>query len=214
MNPLPASNLRSNIATWAAPACQAPAITAVLLDLLQREPFDPAFRGQTLKTLYFDTADRALRKARIKGNAYLTLRLRCYEAEGRPEAYAASAKTETIKQRWTIDHDQAEFFKSNPAQAWPQLLTADLLARLLELTDRSPLLPAVCIDATRYAVEDDQDRITLDLDVRTDTGKCLPSGVVEFKSTDKNTPPPASLLALPLRPIKLSKFLWATDWRA
>jgi hypothetical protein len=46
--------------------------------------------------------------------------------------------------------------------------------------------------------------------VRTDTGKCLPYAVLEHKSADAEASTPGSLLALPLRPVKLSKFLWAT----
>jgi hypothetical protein len=41
----------------------------------------------------------------------------------------------------------------------------------------------------------------------------LPSGVLEFKSRDPNGQIPANLADLKLRPIKLSKFLWATLWR-
>jgi hypothetical protein len=65
----------------------------------------------------------------------------------------------------------------------------------------------------RYAVEDKQDRLTLDVDVATDTGKALPTGVLEFKSTVAAAGPPPALSSLGLRPIKLSKFLWATQWR-
>ena len=57
------------------------------------------------------------------------------------------------------------------------------------------------------------DRLTLDLCVATDTGKRLPCGVLEFKSIDAGAGPPGRLPALGLRPIKLSKFLWATLWR-
>ncbi len=46
--------------------------------------------------------------------------------------------------------------------------------------------------------------------VETDTGKCLPHGVLEFKSLAQGAEPPASLELLGLRPIKLSKYLWAT----
>jgi hypothetical protein len=37
--------------------------------------------------------------------------------------------------------------------------------------------------------------------------------VLEFKSTRKTAVPPAALAGLNLRPIKISKFLWATLWR-
>jgi hypothetical protein len=47
--------------------------------------------------------------------------------------------------------------------------------------------------------------------VRTDTGKVLPCSVLEFKSSHPENLPPAALGNLALRPIKLSKFLWATQ---
>ncbi len=93
-------------------------------------------------------------------------------------------------------------------EALAKQLPADLLARLLELAVVSPVQPVVCVQCHRYAVEDDQDRLTLDCDIRTDTGKALPHAVLEFKSTAPDEPP-APLAAL--RPIKLSKFLWATE---
>jgi hypothetical protein len=52
--------------------------------------------------------------------------------------------------------------------------------------------------------------LTLDLGVATDTGKTLLAGVLEHKTTSQ----PAALdwpRALGLRPVKLSKFLWATE---
>ena len=82
-----------------------------------------------------------------------------------------------------------------------------MLARLLELADNTPVKPVVCVLCRRYAVENDQDRATLDSCVRTNTGKHLPFNVLEFKSTEPDDPP-EPLAAL--RPIKLSKFLWAT----
>jgi hypothetical protein len=91
------------------------------------------------------------------------------------------------------------------------LLPADQLARLVELAGKEPLLPAVAVLAARYAVEDDTDRLTLDLDVATDTGKRLPFGVLEFKSRLPGAALAPAVAALPLRPIKLSKFLWATE---
>ena len=74
-------------------------------------------------------------------------------------------------------------------------------------------MPVVAIHARRYAVEDDIDRFTLDVDVVTDTGKYLPVGVLEFKSQLAGAQPPPGLTTLNLRPIKLSKFLWSTLWR-
>ncbi len=44
--------------------------------------------------------------------------------------------------------------------------------------------------------------------VATDTGKTYPCGVLEYKSTRAGGRPPLTVGGL--RPIKLSKFLWAT----
>jgi hypothetical protein len=85
-----------------------------------------------------------------------------------------------------------------------------LRARLIELAANSLILPVACVECHRYAVEDDQDRLSLDCHIRTDTGKRLPHAVLEFKSTRPDEPPDA-LAALHLRPIKLSKFLWARE---
>jgi hypothetical protein len=67
--------------------------------------------------------------------------------------------------------------------------------------------------ARRYARADDTDRLALDLHVDTDTGKQLPAGVLEFKSTQADAEPLQPVAVLHLRPIKLSKSLWATVWR-
>jgi hypothetical protein len=48
------------------------------------------------------------------------------------------------------------------------------------------------------------------LDAGTDGGKRLHYGVLEWKSTDDGAEVPAPVAALNLRPLKLSKFLWAT----
>jgi hypothetical protein len=92
----------------------------------------------------------------------------------------------------------------------PGRLPAHLRARLTEL-GADELVPVVTICGHRYAVEDDQDRLTLDCCVRTDRGKQLGYGVLEFKSTKPNDTPPRRLIGLRLRPLKLSKFLWATE---
>jgi hypothetical protein len=63
----------------------------------------------------------------------------------------------------------------------------------------------------RYAVEDDQDRMTLDCCVYTDRNKHLGYGVLEYKSSNRKAAPPGRLTRLGLRPLKLSKFLWATQ---
>jgi hypothetical protein len=192
------------------PACRLPAVAGALLDALPREAFDPAFHGQALATTYFDTADFDLRKARAKGTKYLTLRLRCYgPADDRPAAYALSAKTEDRKWRVEVGPDSAHFLLTTPARLVP-FLPGDLAARLLELAGERPLLAVVTVRGRRYAVEDDRDRLTLDVDVNADSGKCLPYAVLEFKSTQKDAIPPDFHLTPPLCPLKISKFLWAT----
>jgi hypothetical protein len=50
--PLPAENLRTNLATWAVPIDALPAVANVLHDFLPNEPFDSNFRGQHLETTY------------------------------------------------------------------------------------------------------------------------------------------------------------------
>jgi hypothetical protein len=207
---LPAPDIRSNLGTWAVPGCRVPAVAAAMLGSYPAEPFDPKFQGQRLGTTYFDTQSFALRKARLKGQRYLVIRLRCYQPSDR---YALSVKTENQKFRSPLASEAAEvLLQSRPPDFLP-LLPADLQARLLELVGDDEVMPVVSVGCTRYAVENGQDRFTLDVDVAADTGRCLPAGVLEFKSTRKNASPPDELLALNLRPIKLSKFLWATDWR-
>jgi hypothetical protein len=212
MNPVPAKDLRTNIASWAVPPSVIPAVAGLILGELPREVFDPSFFGQHINTHYFDTLDFLLQKARKKGDKYLTLRVRCYKALARDEAYALSAKTEEQKFRVEIDEETADFLTStnNPLPKLMDLLPGDLGARLMELTDDQPLLVVTKVHAHRYAVEDAKDRFTFDVDVSTDSGKQLPFGVLEFKSTDENATPPGGLFTLNLRPIKISKFLWAT----
>jgi hypothetical protein len=211
MDPLPTRDLRTNRATWAVPTASLPQVARALTDALPPEAFDLAFNGQRLETTYFDTAGFDLRKARHRKERYLTLRLRCYD-NGRQETYALSAKTEGEKWRQEVDPDVADLLlaaEADPGQALP----AHLLARLQQLTGGKPVLPVVTVCCRRYAVEDDADRLTLDVGVSTDTGKCLDTHVLEFKSTDPAAPPPGRLGSLGLRPMKLSKFLWATLWR-
>ena len=212
MPPLPAAPLRTNLGTWAVPDADLPAVAAVLLDALPTEPFDAAFRGQELETTYFDTPDFALRKARRRGDTYLTLRVRCYRQSDR-EAYALSAKTEKEKWRTGIAPETAGLLLESPSGLVTllALLPADLAARLLDLAGEQGVRPVACVSARRYAVEEAQDRLTLDVGVETDSGKCLPFHVLEFKSADAGAAPPGRLPALALRPIKLSKFLWATE---
>jgi hypothetical protein len=210
MNSLPAQDLRSNLGTWAVPPALTPAVARVLLDALPREEYDPEFRGQELETTYFDTHGFALRKARRRGGRYLTLRLRCYQTG---DVYAVSAKTENCKFRLEIQHWQAEAILGGATELLVEMLPVDLVARLMALTDGESLVPTVTVLARRYSVENDTDRLTLDVDVRTDTGKALSAGVLEFKSVRQAADPPAGLAGLNLRPVKISKFLWATLWR-
>jgi hypothetical protein len=204
--------MRQNLATWAVPACQLPAVAHVLHDILPNEVYDPHFQGQHLETTYFDTERFALRKARRREDRYLTLRIRCYEEPGGSEVYAISAKTEQEKWRLEIEPAVAHLLLAGNEDL-AGLLPANLLARLQELSGGIPVVPIVTVYCRRYAVEDAEDRFTLDVDVTTDTDKELPFGVLEFKSTDPGAGVPASLALLGLRPLKLSKFLWATDWR-
>jgi hypothetical protein len=204
---LPAADLRSNVATWAVACGQLPAVAYCLPHLAPTEEFDPTFRGQDLATTYFDTLDLRLRKARQRGEKYLTLRLRCYGGL----VFALSAKTEGQKWRQEVDAQTAgALLGTSPAAALHGLLPANVLARLQDLAGEEFLLPAACVHCRRYAVENAQDRFTLDVGVRTDTGKGLPFSVLEYKSTDPEASPPGSLQGIGLRPLKLSKFLWAT----
>jgi len=211
MKPYPA-DLKSNLATWAVPMDCLPAVARAMLATYSPEPFDPAYRGQSLETTYFDTLGQDLRKARIKGAKYITVRLRGYSTR----AWALSVKTEDVKSRVEVSADVARLLLASDfsqATPWSSFLPADLYARLVELTDEEPLGAVVTVCSQRYAVEDDTDRMTLDVDVHTDTNRRLSAAVLEFKSTDRSRPPPEALAGLGLRSIKLSKFLWATDWR-
>jgi hypothetical protein len=209
--PLPAPALRTNVGTWAVPAGRLPAVAAAMLQALPAEGFDPGFAGQDLETTYFDTPDFRLRKARRRGAKYLTLRVRCYSGPADP-AYALSAKTEAQKWRAPLAAGPAEALLAGQAvlSLLQTLLPTDLLARLQELTAGDAPGPIVTVCGRRYACEGAEDRLTLDCAVRTDTGKCLPFHVLEFKSTEAGGATPPAFQGLRLRPIKLSKFLWAT----
>src|SRR5262249_12943560 len=128
------------------------------------------------------------------------------------DAYAVSIKTENEKWRQEIPRSLAHFLLSgvDPTPTLAQLLPGNLFARLLELSQQKPLLPACKVCCARYSVEDESDRFTLDVGVHTTTAKCLPYGVLEYKSARDDATPPGSLLSLLLPPLKLSKFLWAT----
>jgi hypothetical protein len=213
--PVPAQDLRSNIGTWAIALKELPSLAWRMTAALPTEAFDPHFQGQYLETTYFDTRDFALLKARKKASKYLTLRIRCYSpayTHGTPrpineESYALSAKTEDQKVRAPLESFKAEtLLAGGPIEAWSGLLPGDLMARLLELVGDDSLVPVVTVCCRRYAVEDRAQRLTLDIDVRTDNGKCYGANVLEHKSTSRSSVLPFSV---PGRPIKLSKFVWA-----
>jgi hypothetical protein len=217
MSALPATDLRSNVGTWSVSAWQLPALSKQMLEILQPERYDPSFAGQYLETTYFDTRDFALRKARVKGKKYITIRIRCYSptrtAGGQysEPVYAISAKTESKKVRNQIDADIAEALLGmaglEPSNL-SGLLPADVIARIVEISHSEPLVPVVTLCFHRFAVEDDRHRLTLDVDIHSDTGRRYPCQVLEQKSTSHEATP---LISLPLRPIKLSKFLWSTS---
>ncbi len=135
-------DLRNNIGTWAVPTDAIPAVSEAILRALPAEPYDPAFRGQKLETTYFDTQRFALRKARRKGEKYLTLLLRCYEAPDGSEFYALSAKTESQKFRLPLTPEDAEAVLANPGFC-RHMMPPDLMVRLVELGGDDDLLGAV-----------------------------------------------------------------------
>jgi hypothetical protein len=119
-----------------------------------------------------------------------------------------------VKVRFPIPPDKADFLLAgqNITPVVMDLLPADLAARLNEIVGDELLIPVVCVNARRYATEEaggEGQRFTLDTGVHTDRGECLAYHVLEFKAA-KDTPPPGWPLALGLRPVKSSKFLWAT----
>jgi hypothetical protein len=204
---LPAEEIRSNLGTWAVATRELPRVTRTLAALLPAEVYDPEFRGQDLRTTYFDTASLALRAARRKKVRYLTLRLRAYPGQ----VFAMSAKTEEQKYRCEVDPDRAaRLLTGFRPDVLSGIFPPDLIARLYELAGDNDLLPCATVRCRRFAVEDAVDRFTLDVDVATDIGKRLPAAVLEFKSGGVEPAPAAVVECLPL--IKLSKFLWATAW--
>jgi hypothetical protein len=195
--PIPTEDLRTNIGTWAVGTALLPAVTKFMLDALPAEEYDPCFCGQPLCTTYFDTKDFNLRKARIKKDKYIVVRLREY-----PGAVCAlSAKTEDEKFRVEVTATDIDSLVGK--------LPTNMQARLMDLVGDKPLVPVVTIKCRRYAVEDDQDRFTLDAETCTDAGKQMPYAILEYKSNTKKDPAQA-LQDLGLRPIKMSKFLWST----
>jgi hypothetical protein len=207
MPPIPATDLRTQQGTWIVPVHAIPSVAQLMLDTLPKEQYDPAFQGQELETSYFDDANYTLRKARVKKDRYITVRLRCYDAPGRPDVYAISAKTDSEKWRQEIPSAAAEAILAGSLAIESQL-PPHLAARLVEL-DSEPLRPVVCVHCHRFAVEDDTDRLTLDLHVNTDRRAELACGVLEYKA-DNNVAIMNAIEALGLAPLKLSKFLWAT----
>ena len=124
------------------------------------------------------------------------------------DAYALSAKTEDQKFfRLPIAEDVAYRIVDGDIDALAPLLPHELLARFLELTDASPVRTATMVMCRRYAVEDDQDRLTLDTNVRTPVGKRMDFNVLEFKSV-KPKPMPMALANL-----MLSTLAWRLDFR-
>ena len=213
MDSLPAPRLRANVGTWAVPVALLPAVTKCLLESLLPEPFDAGFAGQDLDTTYFDAPNFDLRKARLRKDRYLTLRIRRYAQTSRPDAYALSAKTEAAKFRADVPAALAIAALRNPSALAALLqaaLPADLLARLLDLAGAADLAAVTMVCCRRNAVEDDRDRFTLDVAVQTDLSKTLPFTVLEFKSSSASRTHANWPGIMGLRPIKLSKFLWAT----
>jgi hypothetical protein len=217
MQPLPATDQRSNLGTWSVQDCFLPAVANLMLATLPKENYDSNFNGQYLQTTYLDDHSFNLRKSRVSADRYLTLRLRCYSAaQGAGGAYpstlfALSAKTEDTKFRVEVSDAAAETILAGTVPGvLASYLPPDLLVRLIDLIGDGPIVPVVTVCAHRYAVEDATDRLTLDTEIYTDTGKHFPSNVLEFKSTDK-TKDHSFVHSVPaVRPIKLSKFLWAT----
>jgi hypothetical protein len=190
---IPTEDIRTNLDTFAVPTCLLPAVSHFMHDAFPNEPYDPHFYGQPIVTMYYDTKDFDLRRARNKGDRSITLRIRQYPGR----TLAVSAKTEEEKYR-----AQTTKFDINQ-------MPAHLQARVMEIAGNKPPVPVVTVYTRRHAMEDNEDRFTLDADVQTDLGISLPFAVLEFKSNEFKSPP-APLLAIGLKPIKLSKFLWAT----
>jgi hypothetical protein len=69
---------------------------------------------------------------------------------------------------------------------------------------------SVEIHATRYAVEDSTERLTLDTGVCTTKGDRLPFAVLEYKSVAGGQALPQTIVALDLIQLKFSKLLWGT----
>lgn len=206
------TDLRANVATRGVSLSALPLVVSGMTLALPPETYDPSFRGQRLHTIYFDTERLVLRKARLKKDSYLTLRLRAYRSGG-SSSFALSAKTESNKYRQPVTPDVAMDILQGNLAALPSLLSPLMLVRLLDLVGHlDDLMGVANIHCRRYAVEDDTDRMTLDVNVHTTTGKVLPYSVLEFKSSrpDDAVEPDFMRDSL-LVPLKISKFLWATE---
>ncbi len=220
MSTLPATDLRQNVLTLAVTPDRLPAVGSAMRRLLPAEDYDPQFLGQYLQTTYFDTPSFRLRKARLAKAKYLTIRIRCYaptQAPGRnypAGSYALSLKTEAGKYREELYSKDAELALTGGIDLATGSIPAEFLARWLELSHDEPLIPVVTVCFTRYAVESSTDRLTLDTNITTSTGKVYWSSVLEVKTTSKPYVPPPEVQEWGLHPIKLSKFLWATSPQA
>jgi hypothetical protein len=213
------SALRTNIGTWLVPDHVLPFLSRYMTTSLPPESFDQDFHGQWLRTTYFEDSGFRLLKARKEGEQYLTLRIREYPAghalsdATQPEpAFYLSAKTESRKFRVEISSAEVaqHYLHDGLAQGdLEMLLPPDLLARAYGLTDTAArLVPVVGVTCRRYAVENEMDRLTLDVSIASDRGKALAQSVLEHKQTEETTSSPHPE-ALGLRPVKLSKFLWS-----
>jgi hypothetical protein len=189
MNPLPATSLLSNVATWAVPTGRVPDVVGAMLatPLLKYEKYDLLFRGQKIETLYFDSPNFDLRKARVQGERYLTHRLRSYGGE----TFALAAKTENEKWRQEVPPEQVADFQMDLALLFELFLPAHLLARLQELA-KTPLMVVSTVCCTRFAVEDDTQRLTLDVGVSTEEASVCTRMIL---STRPTLPPLRSLVA-------------------
>lgn len=195
---------------YAVPTEQLPWVAKLMLNVpgLSLEKYDPLFQGQVLHTYYLDTPEFDLRKARAEKEIYITLRVRCYHSFLGKD-YALDAKTDKGKWKGVLSEEQAQGLIDNTLVV-QGLLPGDLQAKLLSITQES-LLPVVKIHSKRYAVENEVDRITLDTNVYSDTGKILPCSVLEWKSMGGD-PAPLAVKNAGLRPMKMSKYLWSTNY--
>jgi hypothetical protein len=191
--PLPTEDLRNNVGTWVVPNCYLPAVAKFMAGFLPFEDYDPNFYGQPLVTTYYDTQKLLLRKARRKGKYYIVLRTRLY-----PGGFLAiSAKTEDEK------------FRSEGVEFDVSYLPKNMQRKVSELTQDKPLMPTAVIWCRRYSTEDGKLRLTLDTDVYTDRGYRMQYNVLELKANSEAAVP-KELAAIGLKPLQLSKFLWAT----